>query len=156
MKVSRSEKVVYRFLMFWSAKGAWVTLFVIIGSFLFVSLFGNYPQWKQEDYNKALIKYFDPLLENVTYTRMQNGDNSTKLFFSYSDGSDLSKEDFERADKQDIVNAWKIDILNLVCVHDDFRAELKMGRSIEIDLKDGDSFNGKGHIANMRIYEERC
>lgn len=156
MKVSRSEKMVYRFLTFWDVKGAWVTLFVFIGSFLFVSLFGNYPQWKQESYDEALRSFFDPLLENVTYTRMQVSDNSIKLFFSYSDGSDLSKEDFERANKKDIIKAWKIDILNLVCVHDDFWDELKMGRSIEIDLKDGDSFNGKGHITNMRIYEERC
>ncbi|MFC4701592.1 hypothetical protein ACFO4O_15660 [Glaciecola siphonariae] len=124
--------------------------------FFFVSLFGNYPQWKRDAYDEALRNFFDPLLDNVTYTRMQVGDNSIKLFFSYSDGSDLSKVDFERANKQEIVKAWKIDILNLVCVHDDFWAELKMGRSIEIDLKDGDSLNGKGHLTNMRIYEERC
>jgi hypothetical protein len=156
MKVSRSEKMVYRFLTFWGAKGAWVTLFVFVGSFLFVSLFGNYPQWKQKSYDEALRNFFDPLLKNATYTRMQVSDNSIKLFFSYSDGSDLSKVDFERPNKQDIVKAWKIDILNLVCVHDDFWAELEMGGSIEIDLKDGDSFSGKGHITNMRIYEERC
>ena len=156
MKVSRSEKAVYRFLTFWDAKGAWVTLFVFIGSFVFVSLFGNYPQWKQNAYNEALKGYFEPLLENITYTRMSESANSIKLYFSYSDEADLSKFNFVRPDKKEISEKWKIEILNLVCVHDDFFAELQKGRSIEIDLKDGDLLKGKGHITNMRIYEERC
>lgn len=156
MKTNRAEKIVHELLKFWGANGLWITLFVFIGSFVFVSLFGNYPQWKQESYDEDLRNFFNPLLENVTYTGMYGTDNSIKLFFSYSDGSDLSKLDFERPNKQAIAKAWKIDILNLICVHEDFWAELETGNSIEIDLKDGDSLDGKGHITNMRIYEERC
>ena len=156
MKASSSEKVIYKILTFWYAKGGWITLFVFIGSFVFVSIFGNYPQWKQESYKEDLKGFFEPLLENITYTGITYTKNSTKLYFSYSDGTDLSKFDYVRSNKQDLSVAWKINILNLVCVHDDFRAELQRGNSIEIDLKDGDSYNGRGHITNMRIYEDRC
>lgn len=125
-------------------------------SFLFVMFFGNYPQWKEKEYKQALKQYFEPELENVIYEARSTYNFVMKLYFIYSDGTDLSLTDYKRPNRQEISNNWKMEILNLVCVHEELREQLQKGRLIEIDLRDGDSQFKPAIITNMVINNERC
>ncbi|NDW20182.1 hypothetical protein [Alteromonas hispanica] len=115
MEHHQFDKTIEKILLFWGQKGGLVIFGVIMFSFLFVMFFGNYPQWKEKEYKQALKQYFEPELENVIYEARSTYNFVIKLYFTYSDGTDLSLTDYKRPNRQEISNNWKMEILNLVC-----------------------------------------
>lgn len=129
---------------------------VFVFSFLFTLFFGNYPQWQDEKYHEALKQFFEPELQHITFNRISTSQPVIKLVFTYSDGTDLSLTNYQRPNKQQLKAEWKTSILNLVCVHDDLRKQLQRGRTIDIDLRDGDSQSRVSMITNMVITDAIC
>lgn len=124
---------------------------------LITSIFGSYPEREAAQIKLDLNAYFQPSMPNTEFKRMAFINNVwIKLYFEYSDGTDLSKTKYVRIDKAKLVERWKSDMLNLICANDNFRYELEAGRKIEVDLKDGDSLPKAQILANMAISKHRC
>ncbi|MCM2681110.1 hypothetical protein [Echinimonas agarilytica] len=142
----RSEKIQWWFI----ANANKMYVITAVFSFIFVMIWGNYPQWEYEEEKESYDTFFSTIDARISFVRHSSIGNNLRIILDF-DATALSPDDLKT-----IIPGYKSLILNRICNNQDFLDDLYNGYYYDVDLRDISTKYVFKNYFNLIIKYERC
>ena len=147
-----------RCLAWWSAHGGFLLFFVFFFSFIFVLIFGNYPQWIYKKQHEEFQQYLNVNEQNLSISYFTEGVSGNALVsLVYHDGFKPTSQNRLRPNKSEIVSKYKTIVAARICSHPVVLQNLGSGNwhTVSVDVRDGEAHVGKPYLFNLQLDKKR-